>query len=103
MMPMMPKISVRPLATRNSSRPCCSAFRHWMRKMLASMSASGRRGSELAAARRVGQLRHRYLDHLVFQARDLAQIDVLHRVAGGRQGELAARAVDRGAAHGRAE
>src|SRR5690606_4876051 len=103
MMPMMPKISVRPLATRNSSSPCCKAVRHWMRKMLASMSRSARGASELAAARRVGQLPDRDVDHLVLLARHLAQVEVLHRVAGRGQRELAARTVDGGAAHGVAE
>ena len=32
-MPMMPKISVRPLATRNSSRPYCTPFNTWINKI----------------------------------------------------------------------
>src|SRR3990167_6884550 len=39
MTPMMPKISVSPDATRNSSSPYCSEFRHWMRKVARSMKA----------------------------------------------------------------
>src|SRR6188472_2881035 len=37
MTPRMPKISVSPLATRNSSSPYCTAFRHWTRKTAKSM------------------------------------------------------------------
>jgi hypothetical protein len=32
MMPMMPKISVNPLATRNSNSPYWMPFRSWIRK-----------------------------------------------------------------------
>jgi hypothetical protein len=37
MTPMIPKISVSPEATRNSSSPYCSEFRHWMRKVAKSI------------------------------------------------------------------
>src|SRR5882672_11504548 len=40
MTPMIPKISVRPDATRNSSSPYCSEFRHWMRKVARSMQVT---------------------------------------------------------------
>src|SRR5690348_15068056 len=35
MMPMMPKMSVKPLATRKSSKPSCTPFSTWMRKKIA--------------------------------------------------------------------
>src|SRR5512132_1228879 len=35
---MIPKISVNPEATRKSSSPYCSPFRHWTRKMPISMA-----------------------------------------------------------------
>src|SRR5450755_4777324 len=41
MTPMIPKISVRPLATRNSSRPYWTAFRHWTRKVARSNASQG--------------------------------------------------------------
>src|SRR4051794_31267869 len=34
---MMPKISVRPAASMNSSRPYCTLFRSWIRKFAMSM------------------------------------------------------------------
>ena len=37
---MIPKISVSPEATRNSSRPYCTLLRHWMRKVVRSMGQS---------------------------------------------------------------
>src|SRR6266446_10114108 len=40
MTPMIPKISVRPDATRKSSSPYCSEFRHWMRKVARSMQVT---------------------------------------------------------------
>src|SRR5438046_596462 len=40
MTPMIPKISVSPLATRNSSRPYWTAFRHWTRKVAKSNRSS---------------------------------------------------------------
>jgi len=36
--PMIPKISVSPLATRNSSRPYWTALRHWTRKVERSLA-----------------------------------------------------------------
>ena len=50
---------------------------------------------ELAAARRVGERLDGHALELVVVALDLAQVDVLHRVAGRRDRELAARTVDR--------
>src|SRR5678816_2276736 len=113
MTPMIPKISVRPLATRKSSRPYWTALRHWTRKVAVSIVPLRARdarwrerpprarppGLELAAARRVGERLHRHRAELVVVALDLAQVDVLHRVAGRREGELAARAVDRALPH----
>jgi hypothetical protein len=37
MTPMIPKINVKPEATKNSNKPYCSAFRHWIKKMDKSM------------------------------------------------------------------
>src|SRR5450631_1353805 len=47
--------------------------------------------SELAAARRVGERLHRNRAELVVVAFDLAQVHVLHRVAGSGERELATR------------
>src|SRR6266576_5142095 len=112
---MIPKISVSPLATRNSSRPYWTAFRHWTRKVGRSTAAapSGpaqrrpkrkRRAAkppaelcrrlQLAAARRIRERLHRHPADLVVVALGFAQVDVLHRVACRRDRELAARAVD---------
>src|ERR1043165_9297686 len=113
MTPMIPKISVSPLATRKSSSPYWTAFRHWTRKVAKSivvqcvgcgapaLAATPR--LQLAAARRIGERLHRDRAELVVVALDLAQVDILHRVAGGRERELAARAVDRGLPHRRGE
>src|SRR6186713_1340347 len=114
---MIPKISVRPLATRNSSRPYWTALRHWTRKVARSMdqrllpltpalsrlAGEGESASELAAARRIGKRLDGDAAELVVVALDLAQVDVLHRVARRRDRELAARAVDRDLAHRGAE
>ena len=43
MTPMMPKISVSPEATRNSSSPYWTAFRHWTRKVAKSTGQAMRR------------------------------------------------------------
>src|SRR5258706_14196977 len=94
---MMPKISVRPDASRNSSSPYCTAFRHWTRKVAISTAGSGAQRpvrSELAAAGRVGERLHRHADLLVLLAVDPAQVDVLHRVVGLRQRERPARRID---------
>src|SRR5574338_1696369 len=110
---MMPNTSVRPLATRNSSRPYCSAFSVWIRKVAKSITNSGAAGMvhaaggqdqgtrrpraplarlHLAAACRVGEALDRGGHDLVLRAFGLAQIDVLHRGVRLRQGEGAARA-----------
>src|SRR6478609_3295337 len=98
MMPMIPKISVRPLATRNSSSPYWIPLRSWIRKVAASISGNLGQAlnaaglgpdpecdrqsarAELAATRGIGQRLDRDADDLVVLALDLAQIDVLHRV-----------------------
>src|SRR4051812_518951 len=49
MTPMIPKISVRPLATRNSSRPYWTAFRHWTRKVARSKNHPQRRRAKRRA------------------------------------------------------
>src|SRR5207244_4021954 len=130
MTPMIPKISVSPLATRNSSKPYCTAFKHWTRKVARSTETQRKRArrsqrpikprprirlcrsdgwrpsgagaqrlggvdrSYLAAARRVGQALDRHRLELVVVSLGFAQVHVLHRVAGRRDRELAARAVD---------
>src|SRR5947199_8800562 len=38
---MIPKIRLMPLAIRSSSRPYCTAFRHWTRKVARSTGESG--------------------------------------------------------------
>src|SRR5690606_9764015 len=99
MMPMMPNISVSPLATRNSSRPYCTAFRHWIRNMTGSTKPLR---LQAAAAGRICQRLDGNALAEVLLALDLEQVDVLDGVVGLGQGELAARAVDGGAAHGAA-
>src|SRR5215831_21124498 len=41
MIPIAPKIRVSPLATRNSNSPCWTAFRHWIRNVMAPISTTG--------------------------------------------------------------
>src|ERR1700682_5806486 len=95
MTPMMPKMSVNPEATRNSSNPYWNALRHWTRKVATSMGAlRGHRLSHAAAGAGIGERFHRDADHLVLLADHLAQVHVLHRVVGGADSEGAARAVD---------
>src|SRR5271154_876811 len=95
MIPITPKMSVSPEATRNSSSPYCSALRHWTRNVATSIShAATTRPSHLAAAARVGERGGRDADHLVFLADHLAQVHVLHRVVVRADSERAARAVD---------
>src|SRR5258706_16065645 len=92
---MMPKMSVNPEATRNSSNPYWTALRHWTRNVATSMR--GRRGrarSHLAAAARVGERPGGDADHLVLLADHFPQVDVLHRVVAPAPGEGAPRAVD---------
>src|SRR5450631_4877572 len=96
MTPMMPKMSVSPEATRNSSNPYWSALRHWTRKVAMSIAGGGRghRSSHAAAGAGIGERLRRDADHLVLLADHLAQVHVLHRIVGGADGEGAARAVD---------
>src|SRR4051812_43255043 len=47
---MIPKISVNPLATRNSSRPYCTAFRHWTRKVARSTADKKMQAAEAKQA-----------------------------------------------------
>src|ERR1043165_993571 len=106
---MMPKISVRPAASMNSSSPYCTLFRSWIRKLAKSMrSIAGKKmggranlpcafragSAELAAGAGVGQGPGGDADHLVFLVLDAAQLDVLHRVVGLAHSPLAARTVD---------
>src|SRR6185437_11471774 len=109
----MPKISVNPLATRNSSSPYWTAFRHWTRNIAKSIEvarcdrrrpitvAPGRRAQRIArvllhpaAWRRIGERLDRDAFDPVLVADDLAQVDVLHRIVRLRQRERPARAVD---------
>src|SRR4051812_6963162 len=92
---MMPKMSVNPDATRKSSNPYWRALRHWTRNVAMSMRRRrGARPSHLAAAARVGERLGGDADHLVLLADDLPQVNVLHRIVAGADGERAARAVD---------
>ena len=91
---MMPKISVSPEATRNSSSPYCSAFRHWIRKVARSMANRAPADGDAGRVRHQGWCDAYILqprpgsaspllgdaDDLVLLALDLAQVDVLHRV-----------------------
>src|ERR1700710_2838609 len=92
MTPMIPKISVSPEASRNSSSPYWTAFRHWTRKVPRSTGGA----LQLAAARRVGEVLHRDVHQLVLVADHTAQVDVLHGVVRLADREGAARAVDAG-------
>src|SRR5258707_4610489 len=95
MTPMMPKMSVSPEATRNSSNPYWNALRHCTRKVATSIGARcEHRLSHAAAGAGIGERFHRDPDHLVLLADHLAQVHVLHRIVGGTDGEGAARAVD---------
>src|SRR5258706_12602911 len=122
MTPMMPKMSVNPLATRNSSSPYCSAFRHWTRKVAKSIASSLRilgklksgarrpplfssihsaaiyatasSTSHRAAASWIGEALSSQSDGLVLPVLDLSQVEVLHHVVRRRQRDPAARAVD---------
>src|SRR5918997_556565 len=96
MTPMTPKISVRPLLMRNSSSPYWTPLRSCAMSpvMPVRFLAAGSGGAHLAAGAGVGQRLGRDADHHVLTALRLAQVDVLHRVVAGREGEGAARAVD---------
>src|SRR5512146_4761 len=59
MTPRMPKISVRPLATRKSSSPYCTALRHWTRNTAKSMEGPGRDGASFAPGMMLRRLRER--------------------------------------------
>src|SRR6188768_3575985 len=82
MTPMMPKISVSPDASRNSSRPYWTALRHWTRKVARSMKRRRayqrrRRQPRSAPAGVPGRrLRARLESELVEDVGDVA----LHRV-----------------------
>src|SRR6266446_6768615 len=115
---MMPKMSVRPLATRNSSRPYWTLLRIWISHSTAWPGRScetqeihsrqkkkrglrtplsipyGRLGSQLAAARRILERLPRDADHLIGVALDASQVDILNRVVRPRHRPHAARAVD---------
>src|SRR5450432_400881 len=100
MTPMIPKISVSPLATRNSSSPYCTLFRIWISHSTVSvrcaharrttkrkaglaprlLGAGRLRARHLAAARGIVQRFPRDADHLIGIAVDFAQIDVLDGV-----------------------
>src|SRR5437660_1592765 len=110
MMPMMPKISVRPDATRNSSSPYWTPFRSWIASEYTSIeprppkTSAGRhnacprrilqRSLKLAAARRIGQVLDRDAYDLVLLAFDLAQVDVVDRVVALVQRKRPTRAID---------
>src|SRR6266567_2382173 len=110
MMPMIPKISVRPDATRNSSSPYWTPFRSWIANEWMSIerrppkTSAGRhvarprrilqRSLELAAARRIGQVLDRDADDLVLLAFDLAQVDVMDGIVRLGQGKRSARTIE---------
>src|SRR4051794_7110787 len=101
---MMPKISVSPAASMNSSRPYCTPLSNWMRKLAMSISLSRVRNKKmggrdlplwrdepsahLAAGTRIGQSLRGHPDHLVFLVFDHAQVDVLYRVVRLAHGPL---------------
>src|ERR1041385_1239398 len=66
---MMPKISVRPLATRNSSSPYCTLFNTWIRKISRStlrprQDCAASSGAKPALLRRRESARHAFRDAL---------------------------------------
>src|SRR5512146_2142157 len=96
MMPITPKTSVSPEATRKSRSPYWTPFSSWIssdatstphleRRAGGPLPARAPRGSHLAAARGVGERRDRDPDHLVLLSLDPAQVDVVHGVV--RPGE----------------
>src|SRR5574337_1480144 len=116
---MMPKISVRPAASMNSSRPYCTLLSSWIRKFATSMgvtvgqsgqkkrwiappsfAAWSRLSGQLAAGAGGGQRLRGDADHHVVAFLHLAQVDILYRVVRLAHGPLAARAVDHGALDG---
>src|SRR5579864_2202306 len=114
MTPMIPKMSVSPLATRKSNSPSWTPFRTWIRKKASesdiTLSAIDRRPSaerlcrrpiadrflcrHLAADGRIGKRLDRNADVAVLGALHLAQVEILHRVVSLGQGEAAARTVE---------
>src|SRR6185437_470166 len=116
---MMPKISVSPLATRNSSRPYCTLLRIWIshstarvhharlatthslhKKEAGTTAPAGIAREQVlgsghpAAARRVFQRFPCDADHLVRIALDAAQVDILDRIVRLRHRPGPSRAVD---------
>src|SRR3712207_4816720 len=94
MTPRIPKIRVRPLATRKSTRPYCTPFRSCTANVTKSIAAFPRetwRGGretataeqvlgDAAAARGIVHVGLRDRDELVSSVAHLAQIDVLDRI-----------------------
>src|SRR5579862_2070980 len=98
MTPMIPKMSVSPLATRKSNSPSWTPFRTWIRKKASesdiTLSAIDRRPiadrflcRHLAADGRIGKRLDRNADVAVLGALHLAQVEILHRVVSLGQGE----------------
>src|SRR5262245_41730903 len=93
MTPRIPKISVRPDATRNSSRPYWMPFRTWM-AMNESMVRRPRASSDRASGGGIGDRLLRDCDDDVVAVPHLADIDVLHRIARLGERPAPARAVE---------
>src|SRR5690349_15194094 len=92
---MMPKMSVRPLATRNSVSPYCTLFNTWMRNICKSIlhptefrRVDRRASAEANAARRYATLR----EAVRYASRDVRSA---HRAAASRIGERLRREADR--------
>src|SRR5262245_45688420 len=96
MMPRIPKISVSPEATRNSSRPYCTPLRSWMAMKAVSTARSS--SGDGASGARVGDRLLRDRDDGVVSVPHLANIDILDRIVRLRERPAPARAVE---LHGR--
>src|SRR5712692_7395333 len=88
--PITPKVSVRPLAIRNSSIPYCSPFRICTKKVLSSMPSR----SSLAVSDRIFDVGLHGLQHAQLPALRLDRVDVLDRITGLGEPERSARALE---------
>src|SRR5215216_3152375 len=109
----MPKTSVSPLATRNSTSPYCTPLSSCTAKVARSMQAPvfhiSRQGREMrknklrrkpAAEPRIRERLVRDRDVAIEPALRLAQVDVLHDIMRLREADRPARRVDLGGLHG---
>src|SRR6185312_10120047 len=90
---MMPKISVSPLATRNSSRPYCTALRHWTRNVAMSIGM-GIRGAGARRRRAKGRVAPDSRPANATSRGRPCSWEMLHRAAGRRIGERLHRDAD---------